>query len=141
MQTNVNDKEYWEAKETRTTRTSASMNANNNAVTIAEVCTNLGIYKYVNETLKVDEKAKKKLMDEIRMDQQILKDWATEDFHPIVETKKPEIKTEHIVDEDDEEHCMECGNAFTDGEIRWQLTHTDEPKLCYKCKKQKGLVK
>jgi len=83
MPKEINNNEYWEKKDARSTRTSASMNGNNNAVNANHDLILLGIIKYEDGELIIDKEAKKIYMDEIRYDQQVFKSQSLEDYHPI----------------------------------------------------------
>ena len=129
MQRELSD-EYWEGKRLQEARESAMKNG----IGLLDIAERLGILKgrYTNleDFFEGYNGAVNQMVDMILKNINLKADF---------ETAKTKTATEKPPGID--ECCEECGNVFTPGEVRWQITHPTEPKFCYKCKKEKGLVK
>lgn len=134
VQKEINN-EFWEEKNARDRQFTSNLNGNNNACAFVQMCIDLGIYKYKNNELLVDEKAETELVTRVRGKQQLFKDWGNEGAGIIKDYGEEKLTTKI------EDTCENCGKPFTEGELKWQKNNPDDVKFCYKCKKEKGLVK
>jgi len=129
MQKELSD-EYWEGKRLQEARESAMKNT----IGLLDVAERLGLLKgkYLNleNFLEAYSGAVNQMVDTILKNINLKSE---------IKTAK-EITTTHVTNEEDEEICSECGKSFTEGELRWKAAHPDDPQLCYKCKKAKGMI-
>jgi len=133
------DNVFWEEKNARDRQFTSNLNGNNNACLFAQMCIDLGIYKYKNNELQVDEKAETELVTRVRGKQQMFHDWGNEGAGVIKTFGEEKALKETSTNIEDT--CESCGKPFTEGELRWQKNNPEDAKFCYKCKKEKGLVK